>query len=148
MGQPDGEHGGRPDFCNYRCWADHDSTQHCTSAIGSITPSTAIAGTSIKVRGSGFTPGSTVTFNGSPAVVTFCGFIDSIRGGARCSRRPAANLFHQRPRNNVFAGQRVYSTVKETRESLAATAWMQGESRAVSYNIVCVEMTGAAWMST
>lgn len=40
-------------------------------AIGSITPSTATAGTSIKVRGSGFTPGSIVTFNGSPAVVTF-----------------------------------------------------------------------------
>ena len=40
-------------------------------AIGSITPSAATAGTTIKVRGSGFTLGSTVTFNGSPAVATF-----------------------------------------------------------------------------
>ena len=40
-------------------------------AVGSITPLAGAAGSTIQVRGSGFTPGSTVTFNGSPAVVTF-----------------------------------------------------------------------------
>ncbi len=40
-------------------------------AIASVTPSAGVSGTSVQIHGSGFGPASTVTFNGSPAVVTF-----------------------------------------------------------------------------
>ena len=40
-------------------------------AIGSVTPSAGPVGTTVQVRGSGFLPTSTVTFNGSSATVTF-----------------------------------------------------------------------------
>ena len=40
-------------------------------SIGYVTPNTGAAGTSITIRGSGFTSGTTATFNGTPGSVTF-----------------------------------------------------------------------------
>ena len=40
-------------------------------SIGSVTPNSGIAGTTVTVRGSGFTAGSTVSLNGMAAIVTF-----------------------------------------------------------------------------